>query len=55
MRDLSQVAFQIEHRLDLYNRHCRYRLKAWLSKLCENTSNHTWKRNRNRYARLLLE
>jgi hypothetical protein len=33
----------------------RVRVRAWLRKLYETTSNRVWKRNRNAYARLLLD
>ncbi|WIA28396.1 hypothetical protein OEZ86_010942 [Tetradesmus obliquus] len=45
----------IEKRLQLLGRLPQVRIKAWLTKLKQSTSNITWKRNRNLYARLLLE
>eukprot|EP00775_Hariotina_reticulata_P004241 gene4241-4491_t len=52
---LLQIVQGIEKRLQLLDRLPKVRIKAWLTKLKETTSNSTWKRNRNQYARLLLE
>ncbi|KIY96007.1 hypothetical protein MNEG_11955 [Monoraphidium neglectum] len=50
-----RLAITLEKRLALLDRHARVRVQAWLKKLRQETSNHTWKRSRNQYARLLLE
>lgn len=51
-----QVVQAIEQRLQLLDKVPRVRINAWLKKLKDEiSSNATWQRNRNCYARLLLE
>lgn len=52
----KQVVQAIEQRLQLLDRLPRVRITAWLKKLRDEvSSNVTWQKNRNAYARLLLE
>eukprot|EP00884_Botryococcus_braunii_P003926 jgi/Botrbrau1/13534/Bobra.0347s0018.1 len=50
----NKVVLEINKHVQLLQRHHRVRIKQWLEKLDLKTCNVTWKRNRNRYARLLL-
>lgn len=36
------------------NKHYKIRVEAWTKKLCQVTTNEVWKKNRNLYARILL-
>jgi hypothetical protein len=51
LRDLDAIQAQLA-RVD--NKHTKIRVKLWVDKLSEATSNATWKKNRDAYARLLL-
>eukprot|EP00854_Cymbomonas_tetramitiformis_P010887 gene10887-12882_t len=51
----TQIVFESEKRLGLLDKAARIRLEAWLRKLHEGTPNPTWKKNRNTYAKLMLE
>eukprot|EP00232_Nephroselmis_pyriformis_P019414 CAMPEP_0182875286 /NCGR_PEP_ID=MMETSP0034_2-20130328/13448_1 /TAXON_ID=156128 /ORGANISM="Nephroselmis pyriformis, Strain CCMP717" /LENGTH=396 /DNA_ID=CAMNT_0025008021 /DNA_START=143 /DNA_END=1333 /DNA_ORIENTATION=- len=52
-----KTVFEIEQRIGLLSKQHKVRIKAWLKKLCENalTDNVVLKKNRNAWARLLLE
>jgi hypothetical protein len=51
-----KTTHDIQQRLQLLGRVPRVRVAAWLTKLSQDpTANQTWKRNRNAYARLLLQ
>ncbi|KAK3253976.1 hypothetical protein CYMTET_33224 [Cymbomonas tetramitiformis] len=50
-----KIVFESEKRLGLLDKAARIRLEAWLRKLHEGTPNPTWKKNRNTYAKLMLE
>ncbi|KAK9806716.1 hypothetical protein WJX72_000383 [[Myrmecia] bisecta] len=51
----NKLAYEVERHCQLLQRPKQVRVKLWLHKLGEKMSNVTWKKNRNMYARLLLE
>ena len=46
---------EIENRYTSLKKHERIRIEQWSRKLCQATTNLVWKKNRNRYAILLLD
>eukprot|EP01022_Parablepharisma_sp_SALTPOND_P026066 TRINITY_DN616_c0_g1_i1.p4 TRINITY_DN616_c0_g1~~TRINITY_DN616_c0_g1_i1.p4 ORF type:complete len:465 (+),score=59.27 TRINITY_DN616_c0_g1_i1:268-1662(+) len=46
---------EIENRYSALKKHERIRIEQWSRKLCQATTNIVWKKNRNRYAILLLD
>lgn len=50
-----KLVFEIQQRMHLFAKAPKIRLDAWLRKLHEPETNIAWKKNRNNYARLLLE
>eukprot|EP00887_Chlorella_sp_A99_P005213 scaffold1.g5213.t1 len=50
-----RVKVAVEGHLGLLQRQAQVRVKNWLKKLSEETTNAVWKKNRNAYAQLLLE
>lgn len=53
--DLAQIAADIQSQVGLLGKMHKVRVRAWIKKLYEATSNRIWKKNRNQYAALLLE
>ncbi|KAM3147043.1 hypothetical protein pb186bvf_000759 [Paramecium bursaria] len=54
-QEFIQIMLQIEEQYQSMNKHCKIRVEAWTKKLCQVTTNEVWKKNRNLYARILLQ
>lgn len=52
--EFIKVMFKIEETYQTLNKHQKIRVEAWTKKLCQVTTNEVWKKNRNLYARILL-
>ncbi|KAL4548093.1 hypothetical protein Ndes2526B_g07296 [Nannochloris sp. 'desiccata'] len=51
----SKLGGEIKERSRILDKSLRVKIAAWLAKLSEETRNEVWKKNRNAYAKLLLE
>lgn len=51
--EFIKTMLEIEKHYALFNKHDKIRIEQWSKKLCQVTSNPTWKQNRNNYALLL--
>ena len=54
-RDFVAYMIEIDNRYEVFKKPQRIRIEQWSKKLCQTAPNVTWKRNRNRYAMLLLD
>ncbi|CAD8115781.1 unnamed protein product [Paramecium sonneborni] len=52
--EFIKVMLSIEEAYQNLNKHQKIRVEAWTKKLCQVTTNEVWKKNRNLYARILL-
>eukprot|EP01017_Pseudomicrothorax_dubius_P034877 TRINITY_DN482_c0_g1_i2.p1 TRINITY_DN482_c0_g1~~TRINITY_DN482_c0_g1_i2.p1 ORF type:complete len:111 (+),score=19.63 TRINITY_DN482_c0_g1_i2:227-559(+) len=53
--EFIRIMYEIEQSYNDLNKHEKIRVEQWTKKLCQITTNVTWKQNRNLYARLLLD
>eukprot|EP01017_Pseudomicrothorax_dubius_P022912 TRINITY_DN2467_c0_g10_i1.p1 TRINITY_DN2467_c0_g10~~TRINITY_DN2467_c0_g10_i1.p1 ORF type:complete len:501 (-),score=103.81 TRINITY_DN2467_c0_g10_i1:114-1616(-) len=53
--EFIRVMYEIERSYSDLSKHEKIRVEQWTKKLCQITTNMTWKLNRNLYARLLLD
>ena len=54
-QDFVDLMLEVENLYNEMNKHEKIRVEQWSKKLCQVTSNLTWKKNRNKYANCLLE
>jgi len=54
-REFVIYMLEIENRYSALRKQERIRVEQWSRKLCQATTNMIWKKNRNRYAILLLD
>lgn len=52
--EFIKIMLKIEETYQLMSKHHKIRVEAWTKKLCQVTTNEVWKKNRNLYARILL-
>lgn len=53
--EFIKYMLEIEQKYVHFKKHDKIRIEQWTKKLCQVTSNPIWKKNRNLYAKLLLQ
>eukprot|EP00825_Cyclidium_porcatum_P008679 TRINITY_DN14332_c0_g1_i2.p1 TRINITY_DN14332_c0_g1~~TRINITY_DN14332_c0_g1_i2.p1 ORF type:complete len:365 (-),score=72.68 TRINITY_DN14332_c0_g1_i2:107-1201(-) len=53
--DFIKTMLVVEQKYQIMTKHEKIRIEQWTEKLCQVTSNIIWKKNRNQYAKQLLE